>query len=288
MTKHNEVSSLQRENAKRQLLGIGEISNKGIAYDNKRGCAVAFNTNNWIEKEDNKYVYYDSSLDLDIEAEEVKIMHSLRNDEAIRIYSSPMIVSKALPEDFYPTQRFDADIHYFSEYILRLPIIYKMVSEDGTITFKELYKVDKPKQTKLIKGLLEYREFTDFIGFTLSKFGRPNLDMMSQVTFVENNKTGLLEDVLYTKFLKNSFESSKGIIGPENNILKLDLSGYVIIVTDNEEDMKRHLKMIHGTFRERPIYESNILFQANYISNSLYIRPEKIEDSGISMNYISL
>ena len=52
--------------------------------------------------------------------------------------------------------------------------------------------------------------------------------------------------------------------------------------------MRRHLKMIHGTFRERQNYENNILFQANYISNSLYIRPEKIEDAEISMHYISL
>lgn len=288
MAKHNEVSSLQREDAKRQLLGIDNIANKGIAYDNKRGCAVAFNTDNWIEREGNKYVYYDSSLDLELKAEEVGIMHSFRTDEAIKIYSSPIIKRKTLPKNFRPTQRFEVDIQYFSEYILRLPIIYKTVLEDGTVTFKELYKVDKPKQEELIRGLSKYKEFTDFIGFTLSKFGRPNLDMMCQATFIENSKTGLLEDVLYTKFLKNSFENNKGITGPENGILKLDLSGYVIIVTDNEEDMIRHLKMIHGTFRERQNYENSILFQANYISNSLYIRPEKIEDAEISMHYISL
>ena len=121
---HNEISSLQKEDAKRQLLGSGSIANKMMAYENRKGCAVAFDTNNWIERDGNKYVYYDESLDLEIEAELISTMQSNKTGETINIYGSPVLERKILPNNFEPTYKVE-DIQHFLECIRRLPIIYK-------------------------------------------------------------------------------------------------------------------------------------------------------------------
>lgn len=275
---HNEMSSLQKENAKRQLLGTGSIANKMLAYDNKNGCAIAFDTGNWIERDGSKYVYYDKSLEFELEAEQTSTIQSNKTDEAINIYCSPIVERKILPNNFEPTHKVE-DMQHFSECILRLPIIYKRKLEDNTFTFTELCKVEEPKQTELIEGLSKYKEFTDFIGYTLSRFGIPYLKIVSQVTFIENKENGLLSDVLYTKFLENGFQNEEKALSPMGSILKLNVGGYVIIVSDNNEDMQRHLENIKGTFREKPNTENNIISQVYYISDNVYIYPKKIEDN---------
>lgn len=286
---HNELSSLQKEIIKRKLLGVDNIANKGIAYDNNIGYPVTFDTNNWIERDKDKYVYYDESLDLELEAEKISTMQSNKTGETINIYASPIIDRKILPKNFNPTHKLITDMQHFSECILRLPIIYKTKLNDDTFEFKELCKVDKPKQEELIKGLSEYKEFTDFIGYTLSKFGIPHLKISSQVTFIENSENSLLSDVLYTKLIKNDFQYKQDILAHLFDMAKLGVEGYVLIITDDEEEMLKHLVSIQGTFKEKPNTKNNLLFQANYISNNVYIHSEKIENKSASeLHYIGI